>query len=167
MIPTRLVQDSLIVDGALGSVKGCSHLGNRAPGEAQTRRPLLSLPTSASAGRPESRSCLVARTHTDAVEAPRARLDLALFDVCHEAGVVLRTNPPGVRTQTQPNPFPARAYGLLVVHLISSTSFHTGARTVLRGSTCSGGTERAAGPECRACLSRETRSCAATCAAGC
>ena len=32
-IPARLVEGGLILDGALGGVKGCSHLGDRAPAE--------------------------------------------------------------------------------------------------------------------------------------
>jgi hypothetical protein len=30
-IPVRLVESGLVLDGALGGVKGCSHLGDRAP----------------------------------------------------------------------------------------------------------------------------------------
>jgi hypothetical protein len=32
-IPVRLVEGGRILDGALGGVKGCSHLGDRAPAE--------------------------------------------------------------------------------------------------------------------------------------
>ena len=32
-IPVRLVEGGRILDGALGGVKGCSHLGDRAPTE--------------------------------------------------------------------------------------------------------------------------------------
>jgi hypothetical protein len=38
-IPARLVEGELILDGELGSVKGCSHLGNRAP--AKRKRDVL------------------------------------------------------------------------------------------------------------------------------
>jgi hypothetical protein len=45
----------------------CSHLGDRAPAKRE-RDVLLSLPTSTSAGRPESRICLVKSKYTDAVK---------------------------------------------------------------------------------------------------
>ncbi len=38
-IPARLVEGELILDGALGSVEGCSHLGDRAP--AKRKRDVL------------------------------------------------------------------------------------------------------------------------------
>ena len=78
---------SLILDGALGSVKGCSHLGDctrSCPGEAQTRCHFL-LWNSLLLGivelahehvrrQTESRSCLAKRKYTVAIEAPpRAR----------------------------------------------------------------------------------------------
>ncbi len=68
-IPVHLVEGGLKLDGALGGVKGCSHLGDRAPAEANEMS-FLSLPKRTSAGRPESRSCLAKRKYTVAVEAP-------------------------------------------------------------------------------------------------
>jgi hypothetical protein len=83
----------------------------------------LSLPTSASAGRPESRTCLVTRTHTDAVEAPRARLELALVDMCHEAGVLLRTNPHACERKLNQTPS-LRHHLWPCCSSISSKTFH-------------------------------------------
>ena len=40
--PARLVRGELILDGVLGSVKGCSHSGNRAPAK-RTRDVLVEL----------------------------------------------------------------------------------------------------------------------------
>ena len=59
-IPVRLVEGGLILDGALGGVKGCSHLGDRARRSANEMS-FLSLRFSASPGTPESRRCLVKR----------------------------------------------------------------------------------------------------------
>ncbi len=68
-IPARLVEAELILDGALGVVKGRSHFGNL-PRRSANEMSFLNLFMSTSAGRPESRSCLAKRKYTVAVEAP-------------------------------------------------------------------------------------------------
>ncbi len=64
---TRLVEGELILDSVLGSVEGCGHLGDLL-WRSTREMSFMSLPTSTSAGRPESRNCLVKRKYTDAVE---------------------------------------------------------------------------------------------------